>query len=136
MNKDVKIAAAVIAGIILIAIFDRPRGASPDMAYEAMSQAMQQVGQTAAKASSSNEPSCYHNGIELKGKVQFVDSFPDLKIKFVSSFADIDVQFVSSFPDDCGQWQEVSSFPDFTVQVVDSFPDIEVRKVSSFPGMN
>jgi len=79
---------------------------------------------------------CEWKGIELKGKVQFVTSFPDIKIQYVSSFPDINVKFVSSFPDDCGEWQEVNSFPDFKVQVVSSFPDLKVKKVTSFPGMN
>lgn len=127
MNQDVKIAAIVIGIIVIVAIIE----ANPSSnSFEPTST------QTISKASSSsNEKSCYHNGIELKGKVQFVDSFPDLKIKYVSSFPDINVQFVSSFPSDCGQWQIVDSFPDFTVQEVSSFPDIEVKKVSSFPGM-
>lgn len=68
---------------------------------------------------------CEWKGIKLYGKVQFVESFPD-----------INVEFVSSFPDKCGKWQEVSSFPDFKIQVVSSFPDIKVKKVTSFPGMN
>ena len=78
---------------------------------------------------------CEWNGIKLYGKVQFVESFPDIKIQFVESFPDIKVQFVNSFPDDCGEWQEVSSFPDFKVQIVESFPDLKVQKVESFPGM-
>jgi len=79
---------------------------------------------------------CEWKGIKLYGKVQFVESFPDIKIQFVESFPDIKVEFVSSFPDKCGKWQEVSSFPDFKIQVVTSFPDIKVQKVTSFPGMN
>ena len=78
---------------------------------------------------------CEWKGIKLKGKVEFVTSFPDIKIQYVESFPDIKVKFVTSFPDDCGEWQEVSSFPDFTVQVVSSFPDLKVKKVTSFPGM-
>ncbi len=78
---------------------------------------------------------CEFKGIKLHGKVQFVNSFPDIKIQYVTSFPDIRVKFVSSFPDDCGEWQEVTSFPDFKVQVVTSFPDLKVEKVSSFPGM-
>ena len=80
--------------------------------------------------------SCEWKGHKLYGKVQFVNSFPDIKIKYVTSFPDIKVKFVSSFPDDCGEWQEVTSFPDLKVQVVNSFPDLKVQKVSSFPGMN
>ena len=80
--------------------------------------------------------SCEWEGIELHGKVEFVNSFPDLKIEFVTSFPDIKVKFVESFPDDCGEWQIVTSFPDFTVQVVDSFPDLKVEQVESFPGMS
>ena len=79
---------------------------------------------------------CEWKGIKLYGKVQFVESFPDIKVQFVSSFPDINVEFVSSFPDKCGKWQEVSSFPDFKIQVVSSFPDLKVKKVTSFPGMN
>jgi hypothetical protein len=71
---------------------------------------------------------------DLKGKVQFVDSFPDYKIQIVDSFPDIKVQKVTSFPDSAGKWQIVDSFPDFKVQVVDSFPDLKVQYVDSFPG--
>ena len=78
---------------------------------------------------------CSFNGIELKGKVQFVESFPDIKIQVVESFPDINVKLVEAFPDDCGEWQVVESFPDFKVQVVESFPDIKVKYVESFPGM-
>ncbi len=141
MNKDLKIAITVIAIIMLVIIFEDSnpmRSASPGpMHHNAfmMGNAVPGNQSSAKAANKSTEKSCSHNGIELKGNVQFVDSFPDLKIKYVSSFADIHVEFVSSFPDNCGQWKEVSSFPDFKVQVVDSFPDIEVKKVSSFPGM-
>ena len=72
----------------------------------------------------------------LEGKVQVVDSFPDIKVQVVDSFPDLKVQTVSSFPDDCGQWQFVDSFPDFTVQFVDSFPDFRIEFVESFPGLN
>jgi len=71
---------------------------------------------------------------DLKGKVQFVDSFPDYKIQIVDSFPDIKVKKVTSFPDSAGEWQIVDSFPDFKVQVVDSFPDLKVQYVDSFPG--
>lgn len=81
-----------------------------------------------------DEP-CSCNGIELYGRVQFVESFPDLKIQLVESFPDIRVQFVDSFANDCGEWQIVESFPDFKVQVVESFPDLKVKLVDAFPGM-
>ncbi len=79
--------------------------------------------------------SCEVKGIQLMGKVQFVDSFPDLKIQYVDSFPDIKVKMVDSFPNKCGLWKKVDSFPDFKVQVVTSFPDIKVKLVDSFPGM-
>ena len=78
---------------------------------------------------------CTWNGIELKGKVQFVESFPDLKIQVVESFPDLKVKLVTAFPDDCGEWQVVESFPDFKVQIVESFADIKVQYVEAFPGM-
>ena len=82
-----------------------------------------------------NSGNCSWKGIELKGKVQFVESFPDIKIQIVESFPDIKVKLVESFPDECGEWQVVESFPDFKVQVVESFPDIKVKYVESFPGL-
>jgi len=85
--------------------------------------------------SSSELDSCYFEGIPLRGKVKFVESFPDFKVKFVTSFPDLKVKFVSSFPDDCGEWQIVESFPDFTIKVVESFPDVEIKVVESFPGL-
>ena len=129
MNQDVKIALVVITIIILTSFMD-------DSFWRAPAMASTPTSKQSSSQQTSNASNCYHNGIELKGKVQFVDSFADLKVKFVNSFADINVEFVSSFPDKCGQWQTVNSFPDFTIQEVDSFPDIEVKKVSSFPGMN
>ena len=78
---------------------------------------------------------CTFNGIALHGKVQIVDSFPDIKVEKVSSFPDLKVQTVESFPDYCGQWQIVDSFPDFKIQYVSSFPDIKVQMVGSFPGV-
>lgn len=78
---------------------------------------------------------CEFKGIQLMGKVQFVDSFPDLKIQYVDAFPDIKVKMVDSFPDKCGLWQKVDAFADFKVQVVTSFPDIKVKLVDSFPGM-
>jgi len=94
-----------------------------------------------SKAADSNSCStlvseCLWNGIELKGKVQFVEFFPDIKIQYVESFPDIKVKLVESFPDDCGEWQVVESFPDFKVQIVESFPDIKVKYVESFPGVD
>ena len=70
----------------------------------------------------------------LFGKIQVVESFPDVKVQLVSSFPDIKVQVVSSFADKPGKWRFVDSFPDFKVQFVDSFPDYKVEYVDSFPG--
>lgn len=78
---------------------------------------------------------CTWNGIPLFGKVQIVESFPDIKVGIVTSFPDLKVKTVTSFPDDCGEWQFVTSFPDFTIQFVESFPDIEIQMVESFPGL-
>jgi len=78
---------------------------------------------------------CTWNDIELKGKVQFVESFPDIKIQFVDAFPDLKVKFVDAFPDDCGEWQVVESFPDFKIQIVDAFPDIKIQVVDAFPGL-
>ena len=70
------------------------------------------------------------------GKIQLVDSFPDVKVQVVRSFPDIKVQKVDSFPDSAGKWQIVDSFPDYKVQIVESFPDYKIQYVDSFPGCN
>lgn len=77
---------------------------------------------------------CTFGGKALHGKVQIVNSFPDIKVQEVQSFPDLKVQRVKSFPDACGQWQFVTSFPDFTIQYVQSFPDLKIQFVESFPG--
>ncbi len=82
-----------------------------------------------------NEDDCTYNGFALYGKIQFVESFPDITIKVVESFPDLEVKIVDSFPDDCGEWQIVDSFPDIKVKIVESFPDIKIKFVESFPGL-
>ena len=78
---------------------------------------------------------CSWNNINLYGKVQIVDAFPDIKVQIVDAFPDIKVKWVESFPDDCGKWQKVEAFPDFKIQLVDAFPDIRIENVDAFPGM-
>jgi len=82
-----------------------------------------------------NEDECTFNGMKLYGKIQFVDSFPDMTVQVVESFPDLKVKIVNSFPDDCGEWQIVDSFPDIKVKIVESFADIKVKFVESFPGI-
>jgi len=72
---------------------------------------------------------------KIRGKIQFVSSFPDYKVKVVDSFADLHVKLVESFPDEPGEWQIVESFPDYKIQLVDSFPDFTIHYVESFPGV-
>lgn len=78
---------------------------------------------------------CTYQTKKLYGKVQVVDSFPDLKIKVVTSFPDLKVKLVTALPDKCGEWQIVESFPDLKVQFVESFQDIQIQLVESFPGI-
>ena len=75
------------------------------------------------------------DGIKLNGKIQFVESFPDLTVQVVESFPDLKVKIVDSFPNDCGEWQIVDSFPDVKVKIVESFADIKIKFVESFPGI-
>ena len=82
-----------------------------------------------------NQDSCSFKGVRLYGKIQFVESFPDLTVQVVESFPDLKVKIVNSFPDDCGEWQIVDSFPDIKVKIVESFGDIKIKFVESFPGI-
>ena len=70
----------------------------------------------------------------LYGKIQVVESFPDVTVQVVESFPDIKVKVVSSFPDAPGKWQMVESFPNYKVKFVSSFPDYKIKYVESFPG--
>ena len=82
-----------------------------------------------------NKDECTFNGIKLHGKIQFVESFPDLTVQVVESFPDLKVKIVDSFPNDCGEWQIVDSFPDVKVKIVEAFADIKIKFVESFPGI-
>ena len=88
-----------------------------------------------AQSADFDPDTCTFNGIELKGKVKVVESFPDIKVKVVDSFPDLRVKLKSSFADDCGEWQMVDNFPDFKVKFVHSFPDVKIKMVDSFPGV-
>lgn len=71
---------------------------------------------------------------KLFGKIQIVDSFPDVKIQKVDAFPDIKVKWVDAFADGPGEWQKVDAFPDYKVQFVDAFPDYKIQEVDAFPG--
>ena len=78
---------------------------------------------------------CTLKGKKLYGKVQVVESFPDIKVQVVRAFPDLRVQQVEAFPNSCGKWQYVESFPDFKIQFVEAFPDLKVQFVEAFPGV-
>jgi hypothetical protein len=80
-------------------------------------------------------PDCTWHGKKLYGKVQFVDSFPDIKVKAVTAFPDLKVKPVEAFPDHCGEWQVVDAFPDLRIQFVTAFPDVTIKFVEAFPGL-
>lgn len=84
---------------------------------------------------SQDNSDCYLKGHRLYGRVQIVDSFPDLKVQVVSSFPDLKVKTVDNNPTKCGEWKMVDSFPDLKIQIVNSFPDIKIQFVQSFPGL-
>ncbi|MFH7025863.1 MAG: hypothetical protein ACHBN1_10770 [Heteroscytonema crispum UTEX LB 1556] len=72
---------------------------------------------------------CAYNGIQLYGKVQIVEDFPDITVKQVDDFADLHVKKVEDFADECGKWKIVDEFADFKVKLVDDFEDITVKMV-------
>jgi hypothetical protein len=82
-----------------------------------------------------NEDECTFKSIQLFGKIQFVESFPDITVQIDESFPDLKVKIVESFPDECGEWQIVNSFPDIKIKIVESFGDIKIKFVESFPGI-
>ncbi|MCX6116927.1 MAG: hypothetical protein NT027_05255 [Proteobacteria bacterium] len=81
------------------------------------------------------DSSCTFKGKKLWGKIQFVNSVPDVKVQVVNALPDLKVMNVKAFPDSCGKWLEVSSLPDLKVQIVKSLPDIKIQYVNSFPGI-
>lgn len=76
---------------------------------------------------------CKFKGVELKGRVKIVNSFPDFKAQIVNAFPDLKVKHTSSVYR-CGEWNIVTSSPDFTVQIVNAFPDFKIQYVNAFPG--
>lgn len=93
------------------------------------------TGPLAASDGKIGKQACSLKGHRLYGKVQVVNSFPDLKVQVVNSFPDLKVKVVNSFADSCGEWLMVNSFPDFKIQFVNSFPDLKIEYVNSFPGV-
>ena len=89
--------------------------------------------QTASNAAGANF--CSHNGIELFGKIKFVDYGEDIKIKYVDYGEDIKVKFVDYGADECGEWQEVEYSENIKIKVVDYGEDLKVKKVDYGHGM-
>lgn len=81
-----------------------------------------------------NFENCTYKGFPLRGKIKFVEDFPDIKVQIVEHFPDLKVKLVEHFPDDCGEWQVVENFPDVKVKLVENFPDIKIKYVEHFPG--
>ena len=86
------------------------------------------------KSQQADKVDCNCKGHRLYGRVQIVDSFPDLKVQIVTSFPDLKVLTVDSNPARCGEWKMVDKFPDLKIQIVNSFPDLKIQFVKTFPG--
>lgn len=102
--------------------------------------ALPMMAQSGDKKPGINKDNCTYvtkdgKTFNLYGKVQIVNSFPDIKVQIVDAFEDLDVKLVEAFPDQCGKVKIVESFPDVKVQIVNSFPDIKVKIVDAFPGV-
>jgi hypothetical protein len=82
------------------------------------------------------DSNCTYDNIQLHGRIQYVDSFEDIRVKIVDEFAYIDVKLVSEQPDECGEWQIVDDLPDLRVKIVESGEDIKIRFVDEFSGKN
>ena len=80
------------------------------------------------------EDECTFNGIQLYGKIQFVESFPDITVQIDESFPELKVKIVESFPDECGEWQIINLFPDIKIKYA-RFAEASARRVESFPGI-
>lgn len=72
----------------------------------------------------------------IRGKIKFVENFPDCEVQIVENFEDLRVKIVQNFPDDEGEWQIVENFPDYEIKIVENFPDFTIRYVENFPGVN
>jgi hypothetical protein len=81
-----------------------------------------------------NKSACTFNGKQLYGRIQIVNSLPDVRVQVVSSLPDVRVQKVSALPNSCGEWQIVDSLPDTRVELVSALPDVRIQYVSSLPG--
>jgi hypothetical protein len=78
---------------------------------------------------------CSYNGIQLYGKVEIVEDFPDITVKQVDDFADLNVKKVEDFANECGKWKIVDESADFKVKLVEDFEDIQVKMVNDSPGI-
>ena len=61
---------------------------------------------------------CKYKDFKMYGKIEILESFPDVKVQVVESFPDLKVKVVESFPDDCKVWKFVDSFQDLKIQFV------------------
>jgi hypothetical protein len=78
---------------------------------------------------------CTWKGINLYGKVQIVESNPDIRVEVVSVWPDILVDTTDYTPSRCGEWKFVKDWPDFKIQFVNSGADIKISFNNTWPGV-
>ena len=76
---------------------------------------------------------CKYKDFKMYGKIEIVESFPDVKVQVVESFPDLKVKVVESFPDDCGEWEFVENFSDLKIQFDDYHWDPQMRALQLIP---
>ena len=90
---------------------------------------------TSSTLGQQKDETCEIKGHKLYGKIQFVESFPDITVEVVERFEDLRVEIVENFANECGEWEIVASFPDLKVKIVENFADIKIKFVESYPGI-
>jgi len=70
----------------------------------------------------------------LHGRVEIVESAPDLRVEIVDHNPDIYV--MAHYPCDCGEYELVDHNPDLRIELVDHNPDLTVEVRDHHPHIN
>lgn len=85
--------------------------------------------------SSEIKTNCIYKNKKLYGRIQFVDTFPDIRIRIVTSKPNLRVVKKQSNAIQCGEWQIVNFAPSIRIMIDQKHGEIDVQYVDFSPGV-
>jgi hypothetical protein len=78
---------------------------------------------------------CMYKGKKLSGRIELVDTFPDIRVRVVKSNPHLRVQKMKANTARCGEWEIVKFPPSLRVMIDQVHGEIDIQYVNFSPGV-